>query len=96
MRQIITILLILVSFSAQNQSAEHENKYCKQRGHVWTAIETTRSTVAPPSYIEDNDSVSYMVYPSGVSYRKTCLRCKTDSIWRKEPVKKIIWKQEQQ
>ena len=113
MKQIITILLILVCFGVKAQTAnelsndliklqlrldtlrsKHENKYCKERGHVWTATEKTETIVAPPAYIEDCDSVSYMVYPSGISYRKTCMRCKTDSVWSKAPVKEIIWKQE--
>jgi len=68
------------------------NPICKQRGHVQGQGCMSTLLYCPP-YLEENDSISVMVYPSCNDTRCTCLRCgKQYSLGINKETRIVIWK----
>jgi len=66
---------------------------CAQRGHVSSGVESS-TLMYCPSYIEDRDTVTYLVTPACNSVDFLCFRClRMVSVPGKE-TRQVIWRKE--
>jgi hypothetical protein len=69
------------------------NKICKERGHVSGGV-VSKTLMYCPSYLVENDSISYVVYPACNYIKYNCMRCGKLVEELEEERKVVIWRKE--
>lgn len=95
----IFYLLIAVCYSSFAQEVDTVkiedavNKICLERGHVMSGNASVTLAYCPP-YLVENDSVSYMVYPSCNETTQICQRCGMIVKSYPKELRVVIWRKE--
>lgn len=94
-KAIITAVIVLVSinlFSQESIKSDTISKnLCIERGHVFS--ESIMITdIYCPSYLVENDTISYIVKPSCNYVTKCCLRCAAIIEEKEKEQRIVVWR----
>lgn len=100
-RNLLYLLLMACysSFAQETDTVKIEdieniiNEMCLERGHVMSENISVTLASCPP-YLEEHDSISYMVYPSCNGYTSVCKRCGLIVKYYPKERRVVIWSTE--